>query len=319
MTPEPILQKPDFSGLPTLRRLVDGHAIVLQADHLVGRAARCDLQIDKPYVSGEHAIVRWNGSRWEVRDLSSRNGTLLDGERLSDGLARTCQRNSRISFGHPDETWLLTSEAPPQVMAVSVDGADTLFLEGDVMAIPSSDAPEATILRGEHGGWLLENSAGDVQPLGNRDVFVVGERAWRFCCPQALAQTAAIEQAPSIRSARLTFNVSLDEEHVEMLLESRGIAFKLGARAHNYLLLTLARYRLQDAAKGMWDAACGWVYIDDLLRALVATSNQLNVDIHRIRKQFGVLGLADAAAIIERRPRTGQIRIGVSDLVVSRS
>ena len=104
-----------------------------------------------------------------------------------------------------------------------------------------------------------------------------------------------------------------------MLLESRGIAFKLGARAHNYLLLTLARYRLQDAAKGMWDAACGWVYIDDLLRALVATSNQLNVDIHRIRKQFGVLGLADAAAIIERRPRTGQIRIGVSDLVVSRS
>ncbi|HTV24387.1 MAG TPA: FHA domain-containing protein [Polyangiaceae bacterium] len=319
MVPESILPQRHISGLPTLRRVVGGQLSILQADCLVGRAARCDLQIDEAYVSGEHAVVRWNGKDWEVRDLNSRNGTLLDGERLVGGQAHVIQKDTKISFGHPDETWLFANDAPPQVMAVSVDDAETLLLEGDVMAIPSGDSPEATIMRGPHGSWLLENSAGDVLPLENRDVFVVRERAWRFCCPQALAQTAVVEQAPSLRSSRLTFNVSMDEEHVEVLLESGGAAFKLGARTHNYLLLTLARYRMQDAANGTWDAACGWVYLDDLLKALVTSSNQLNVDIHRIRKQFGVLGLADAASIVERRSRTGQIRIGVADLIVARS
>jgi hypothetical protein len=61
------------------------------------------------------------------------------------------------------------------------------------------------------------------------------------------------------------------------------------------------------------------VYQDDLSRALNVTGNQLNVDIHRIRKQLGGLGLADPAAIIERRPRSGQLRIGVSDIIITRA
>jgi hypothetical protein len=59
------------------------------------------------------------------------------------------------------------------------------------------------------------------------------------------------------------------------------------------------------------------MYQEDLLRDLSTTHAQLNVDICRIRKHFGGLGLKEAAAIVERRVRTKQIRIGVADLVVT--
>jgi hypothetical protein len=90
----------------------------------------------------------------------------------------------------------------------------------------------------------------------------------------------------------------------------------LGTRSHNYLLLTLARRRLADKAEGFLDSVCGWIYQEDLLRALSTTHLQLNVDICRIRKHFAAVGLKETACIVERRPRTKQIRIGVADLVV---
>jgi hypothetical protein len=42
----------------------------------------------------------------------------------------------------------------------------------------------------------------------------------------------------------------------------------------------------------------------------------LNLDVLRIRKQFSALGVVDAANIIERRPRTRQLRIGVSRISI---
>ena len=57
--------------------------IVLAAGQevLVGRATTCDLVIGHPEVSGRHLRIR-NDGRWLVEDLSSRNGTFLDAERV---------------------------------------------------------------------------------------------------------------------------------------------------------------------------------------------------------------------------------------------
>jgi hypothetical protein len=43
---------------------------------------------------------------------------------------------------------------------------------------------------------------------------------------------------------------------------------------------------------------------------------QLNIDVHRIRKQFAEVGVLDAANIVERRPRTRQLRIGTGRLSI---
>jgi hypothetical protein len=92
----------------------------------------------------------------------------------------------------------------------------------------------------------------------------------------------------------------------------------MGARAHNYLLLTLARHRLKDEEEeeGMAEAACGWVYQEDLAHDPSMAPPQLNVDVFRIRRHFASVGVVDAANIIERRPRTRELRIGTRFLSI---
>jgi pSer/pThr/pTyr-binding forkhead associated (FHA) protein len=303
-------------GLPRLERVSDGARCFLQSAHLVGRSTLCDLRIDESYVSTEHAVIRWLGTEWELRDLS-RNGTEVGGVRLTVGESRALRLDTPMSFGHSQETWVLVDASPPRTMVVSNDGACALLPEGDVIAVPSNEAPEATVIRDSDGEWVLENSAGELVALHDRDMFSSAERVWRFCQPQQLEPTAVLQPRPSLKLARLVFNVSRDEEHVQLNVQCAGRSFDLGARNHNYLLLTLARYRLSDAAAGQNLATCGWVHLEQLLRALGTNPTQLNVDIHRVRKQFSELGVFDAATIVERRPHAGQLRLGVADVVVA--
>jgi len=58
--------------------------------HLIGRGADCDLCIDDTRLSRRHARLTLAGARWRLRDLDSKNGTMLPGQApgacaLSDG------------------------------------------------------------------------------------------------------------------------------------------------------------------------------------------------------------------------------------------
>jgi hypothetical protein len=112
------------------------------------------------------------------------------------------------------------------------------------------------------------------------------------------------------------FEVARDEEHVGLRMTSGGRTLDMGGRSHNYILLTLARRRLADAAEQLPSTSCGWMYHDDLARGPAASRTQLNTDIFRIRRQFGRAGLLDPDAIIERRQAAGQLRIGTSNLTI---
>lgn len=48
-------------------------------EYLVGRGPACDLVIDDDRVSRRHARLRFDGQGWELHDLGSKNGTLVDG------------------------------------------------------------------------------------------------------------------------------------------------------------------------------------------------------------------------------------------------
>lgn len=50
--------------------------------YLVGSAAEVDITIDDATVSGVHLVLERAGAVWLVRDLGSRNGTLVNGQRL---------------------------------------------------------------------------------------------------------------------------------------------------------------------------------------------------------------------------------------------
>ncbi|HET7542275.1 MAG TPA: hypothetical protein VFK05_20545 [Polyangiaceae bacterium] len=143
-------------------------------------------------------------------------------------------------------------------------------------------------------------------------------RAFRFSCPDSIFKTSIAGDAIDfdVQHLSLKFAISRDEEHVELRASCGARTFDLGARSHNYLLLTLARRRLADAAEGLSETSCGWVYVEDLAHDPSMAPPQLNIDVFRIRRHFAVIGVIDPAGVIERRPRTQQIRIGVSQISI---
>src|SRR3712207_4946261 len=78
---------------------------VLLARHLVGRSSLAHLRLSEPNVSGEHAVISWNGQSWELNDLGSRNGTTLDGRRLAAGERAQVARGAIVGFGGTSNRW----------------------------------------------------------------------------------------------------------------------------------------------------------------------------------------------------------------------
>lgn len=226
-----------------------------------------------------------------------------------------------INFGKPQENaYQLIDDTAPSVMAVPLDGGEPLVLDGELLAVPSGDDPQVTIYRGGESPWLLERADEVTTPIINSQTFMAGGRTWRFCCSEAVSDTvlATAQQDLEVRHLQLAFSVSRDEEHVALSMTCGGLTFDMGARSHNYLLLTLARRRIDDTTNGLPETSCGWLYQDDLSRGLNIEPTQLNLDVFRIRQQFGAVGVSDAANIVERRPRTRQLRIGSAHLAVVR-
>jgi FHA domain len=303
-------------------REASGGTCILEPSHVVGRVPppTCSLTINQPYVSGVHAELRWTGLAWEIKDLGSRNGTYLDGRRLDPTAAHKIGKGSKVAFGKLEQTWEMIDASPPAVMAVPLEGGGPVVLDGDLIALPSSDDPRATIYRTSEGGWLLEVGDDEApRPLVHLQAFEAAGRLWRFSCADMPLETLAADADASIvrldlAELALEFEVSLNEEHVHLRLSHGGRAIDMGLRKHNYLLLTLARRRLEDRKSGLPETSCGWIDLEDVAHDPSMAPPQLNIDVFRIREHFGKAGIVDAAAIIERRPK--QLRVGCGRLFV---
>jgi S1-C subfamily serine protease len=123
-----------------------GKGRVFEADEgrfVIGRSVACDLVLDDAKVSAEHAALQVEpGAETVLEDLSSTNGTFLDGRRVAGSVTVDGQREVRVG----DTVLLLCQEqpgpaAPPGV--VTVVGRAT-------WGAPASRLPEAgpsTLLR----------------------------------------------------------------------------------------------------------------------------------------------------------------------------
>jgi hypothetical protein len=304
-----------------LRDVASGKMRVVEPEHIFGRAPTSSVRIEAGYVSAQHASIRWTRGHWVLRDLGSRNGTYLNGERLPMGEERQVSAGMQLSFGKPNENaWELVDDGTPAVMAVPIEGGEPVLMVGELLAVPSSDDPQVTIYRGHDVPWLLERADEVTTAITNLQTFVVSGQNWRFCCPELICDTtlATAQHDLEMRHLQLLFSVSRDEEHVALRMTCGGRTFDMGSRSHNYLLLTLARRRIEDTTHGVDETSCGWVYQEDLTRGLDVGPPQLHLDVFRLRQQFGSLGVLDAANVIERRPRTRQLRIGTAHLSIVR-
>jgi len=274
---------------------------------LVGRSPACALRLDDRHVSGEHAALIWTGQGWEIRDLGSRNGTFVDGDRVQPGEPRTLPRGAKIGFGHSDDPWVLVDAGPPGAVAHDLDGDEVRVAEGGMLALPSEEEPEVVLYANRSGHWVIEADDAPSRAARAEEVVRAGGRSWRLYVPEPQEGTAAVDSGPSIDTVALRFAVSRDEEHVTLTIVHRGVEIPLEPREHGYTLLTLARQRLQDADLPL--AEQGWIDRELLLRMLGLDANALNVAIYRARNQISDAGVDGAAGIVE--VRRGQRRLGV--------
>lgn len=283
---------------------------------LIGRAPSCTLRLDNPHVSGEHATLLWTGERWELRDLGSRNGTFVGGDRLDPGQPCALKKGSKLSFGQNDDPWVLIDIEAPSAYAIHTGSGRQLRARDQMLALPDAVSPEVVAYPDRAGNWVVEVGEDAARPVRDGEILSTGDATWRLHVPDAQVGTAAVDTGPHIDTIQLHFQVSLDEEHVQMTVVHRGEETSLEAREHGYTLLTLARARLEDAA--LPPSEQGWVDRDRLLKMLGTDTNGLNVAIYRARGQLTKAGVDGAAGVVE--VRRGQRRIGleVERLQVSR-
>jgi hypothetical protein len=79
-----------------------------QDELTVGRQPSCDLVINDPSVSKEHARLRWHGqaAACTVVDLGSRNGTMLNGHPLEAHKEFYVRDGDLVRFGDADFAYL---------------------------------------------------------------------------------------------------------------------------------------------------------------------------------------------------------------------
>jgi len=281
---------------------------------LLGRHAACDVIRADPRLSGEHAVVRWVDERWEVRDLGSRNGTFIDGVRLAPGERAAISPGSVITLGAPSHAFLLADAAPPSPGARHKKTNVMRTAQHQVLVLPSEEEPLVTVFEDASGRWIAEHDNGTTV-VRDREIFLVGGEPWMLELPCGIRSTWEASARISLETLALRIAVSRDEEHVEVTIVHDGGAIALAPRTNHYLLLTLARAWLEDAPDAAEDR--GWVDGEGLCKMLGVDALKLNVDVYRIRKQFGEAGVVGAAGVVGRRPTTGQLRLGARSVEVT--
>ena len=284
----------------------------LRARVLIGRAPHCDLVVTSRKASGEHAVLVWEGGRWGLRDLSSRNGTWTSRERVRTGGRMVVRAGDQLFFGTNEEVWTL-SEGGPDLFATRQDGGPPLLGESGMLALPSPDAVQVTIYKDSRGRWVADHF-GEIKPVSDHSLIELDGIRFELALPHALPPTEDGEL--SLFEARFAFGVSGNEEYVELALVQGARRRVIQPRAHLYVLLTLARIRQEQEAD---DAAgeAGWVHQEDLARMLGCNDAYINLAIFKARKQLAKAGLLGAPGVVERRVGTRQLRFGTSDISVA--
>ena len=284
----------------------------LRASTLVGRSRVADLHVADPRLSGQHALVRWTGGAWELRDLGSRNGTFHQGRRVAAGERVTLSEGDRLGLGVDDGRFVVAELYPPTPLAVADDG-EVAEAQGGLIGLPPDvEPPELLVYLDPGGAWVCERD-GVTAPA--EEVVEAGGRRWRLDRPFTVEQTIEAN-TPSIDTIRLRFRVSRDEEYAQMIVLHGARAIELEARVHHYLLLTLARQRAEDREAGEPPESQGWVTVEGLARMLRMDEGQINLQVFRARKELAASGIEEAARLVERRSPGRQLRLGVEEFEV---
>lgn len=76
-----------------------GTVLALRPDSLVGAKRGNTILLRDRFISGKHARLRWDGVSWWVEDLNSTNGTYVNQQRISPGVAEALPYGAILQIG----------------------------------------------------------------------------------------------------------------------------------------------------------------------------------------------------------------------------
>jgi pSer/pThr/pTyr-binding forkhead associated (FHA) protein len=96
--------------------------VPLEAERItIGRAATNDVTLEDPKASRFHAVMERLGATWSVRDLSSRNGTSVNGSRIAT--EHPLSSGDEIRVGDTRMLYRSASVTPERRTAADTDAA----------------------------------------------------------------------------------------------------------------------------------------------------------------------------------------------------
>lgn len=280
-----------------LRELETNRRVHLPPRLLVGRSGQADLRLIGTWVSSEHASIWWDGHVWRVRDLDSRNGTLLEGQRVMRREGEPLVQGHTLAFGQLEEAWMVDDDAAPVAMAVDRAGEAVRLASDGVLTLPDEGDPQVTVYAADEQWWLRRDE-GPPEAVSDRHIEPLDGRVWILRLPEATPRTDEARDAPRAGDLCLRLGVGRDQETITALLTHRGARIGLDPRSHHEVLVWLARQQVDDAA--LPEPERGWVEPEVLMDCTGLKRNVLNVYVQRLRQQFADCGVV--GEVIERRP-----------------
>ena len=289
--------------------------ITLHANHTFGRDVSTNITpLENPQASRNHAIITWDGETWRIKD-TSRNGTLLDHVRINSGTYEELLVGTKIQFGSTDyDIWQVDDLSSPVTGLIPLSKALDFIPLHDVVILPV-EKTDIMLYLSEQSTWLCEEN-GQITPLFSGDKVGYAEQIWQFVDGHPSTATAINNVSPPPNDIKFNFSASQNEEHISLSLVVDNKEFDLGERNHHYLLLLLARQRLEDMEKGLQTSEQGWLDKDLLINMTGIIEQHINIQIYRFRKQVATVMPHSTTLhqVIERRP--GELRFAYSDIKI---
>lgn len=300
--------------------------VYLNVNHIFGRSTRtANTIIAQPEISRIHAVIGWDQGQWIIVDYG-RNGTWLNEKKLVKDRPYVLKLDDVIHFGALRcNEYRIVSVSPPQDILVAVDsssGVQPDIIPLDIYnLLPVGDNPELALFLAYPGAeWFLESlDEMTSMPviLAESDLISFAGKRWQLRLNRGEALTRElISCSVGLDNIEFVFHISADEEHTTLIVNIDNDSINLSARTHHYLTANLARFKYKSYEEGIHESEQGWVYTEDLAKALGLTETHINIQIHRARKQFSnaTNGQVNPEEFIQRRG--GKVRLGATKFKV---
>jgi hypothetical protein len=290
------------------------HAHVMDRLTNIGRGPGNDLVLVDPTVSWNHATLWLEGDTLWIRDLTSTNGTWVNGRRLT--AQERLSPGDRLRFGTAVDAVIESEASAPvhrDVLVEDLASGVSFPLRSDRFVIgghPDSDlhipgAPEeAATLIIHPGGEVWLGLDEEDYPIQVGDEFAVAGR-------KLVLREVPGSHTPTIASSadRYPYRLSVDLDGATgpvATLTNLAKAFDVRIDAGNraVLLYLLGRRRMDDLQKGIPDTEAGWCSIEEVQSGIwgkQGDDNKMHVLIYRLRGELKKAGFDPW--FIEKRQR----------------